>query len=87
MKENKPKRLPRFRTTQQLVDFFDTHDMGDYWQALPEATFEVDIRKRKRFVAVDEKLMDKLVAVAKTKHTTSQKLVRTWLEEKLVKAA
>lgn len=87
MRENRPKRLPRFRTTQQLVDFFDSHDTGDYWGALPEASFKVDIRKRKRFVAVDEELMDKLVTVAKTKHVSSQRLVRTWLEEKLAKAA
>lgn len=30
----------------ELVEFFDTHDMGEYEEALPEAHSEVDIRRK-----------------------------------------
>lgn len=50
MEENKP--MPEFRTTQELVDYFDTHDMGDHWAEMPEAHFEVSLEKT-YLVAVD----------------------------------
>ncbi len=33
--------LPRFDSIDRLVEFFDTHDMGDYASRMPEARFEV----------------------------------------------
>ena len=33
--------LPRFDNLDQLVEFFDTHDMGDYAAKMPEVQFEV----------------------------------------------
>ncbi len=33
--------LPRFDSIDRLVEFFDTHDMGDYASRMPEAHFEV----------------------------------------------
>ena len=43
MEKSKP--LPEFGTTQELVDYFDTHDMGDHWEQMPEAHFEVILEK------------------------------------------
>lgn len=31
---------PLPRSLEKLVEFFDTHDMGDYMEQMPEATFE-----------------------------------------------
>ncbi len=34
--------LPVFRSLDELVAFFDTHDLGHYWDEMPEAEdFEV----------------------------------------------
>ena len=55
MNENNSTILPRFDSVQELVEFFDTHDMGDYWDRMPEAHFEVDIRRRSHLVVVWEK--------------------------------
>ena len=30
----------------ELVEFFDTHDMGENEEALPKAHFEVDLRRK-----------------------------------------
>jgi len=30
----------------ELVEFFDTHDLGEYWDQMPEAHFEVDIKTK-----------------------------------------
>ncbi len=41
MRGNKSKNLPAFRSVDELVVFFETHDIGDYWQKLPVAKPEV----------------------------------------------
>ena len=48
MKGNRSKNLPAFRSVDEFVAFFETHDMGDYWEKLPEVEVEVDIRNSKR---------------------------------------
>ena len=30
----------------ELVEFFDTHDMGEYEEALPEVHFDVDLQRK-----------------------------------------
>jgi len=87
MEKSKSKRLPRFGSVSKLVGFFDTHDMGDYWEQMPEADFNVDLKHSRHLVAINEDLMTKLAAVAKAKHVSSQRLVNAWLEEKLLKAS
>lgn len=38
--------MPHFASLDELVEFFDTHDLGEYWDQMPEAHFEVDIKRR-----------------------------------------
>jgi hypothetical protein len=48
MKGNRSKNLPVFRSVDELVAFFETHDLGEYWEKLPEVEVEVSIRNSKR---------------------------------------
>jgi hypothetical protein len=79
-------KMPEFGSIQDLVDYFDTHDMGEFFDEMPEAHFDVDIHRRCFLVAVDKKLMKKLAAAANARHTTTSKLVNAWLEEKTTQA-
>lgn len=83
MPKNKSKSLPKFESVDELVKFFDTHEMGEYWEQFPEAKFEVNIKTRKHLVAIDEEIIPKLDEIAKSKKVPSQKLINTWLREKL----
>ena len=47
MAKNKAKSVPRLKSIDELVEFFDKHDMGDYWDRLPKATFEVKVQNPK----------------------------------------
>ena len=50
MKGNRSKNLPAFRAVDELVAFFETHDMGEYWEKLSNAEVQVSLKKRvKRF--------------------------------------
>ena len=86
MAKNKAKPFPRLKSVDELVEFFDKHDMGDYWDRLPKASFEANIKTRKHLVAIDEKIIPRLNQIAKSKKVTSAKLINTWLREKIATA-
>jgi hypothetical protein len=52
MTKTKSKNLPRFRSLDELVTFFDTYDPGEYGTEMPEAHFEVDIKTRERHISL-----------------------------------
>ena len=85
MEESKP--LPKFGTTQDLVNYFDTHEMGDHWAQMPEAHFEVSLKKKTYLVSLDEEVMKRLTEIARSRQTSTESLVNSWLREKTAQAA
>lgn len=84
MSESKPR---DFGSIDELVEFFDMHDMGVYLEKMPEAHFDIDIQKRTFLVSVNGELMKKLSEMAKARRTSTEALVNAWLEEKVAQAA
>lgn len=83
MERSKPKAFPRFRSLDELVKFFDTHDLGEYWEEMPKAHFEVDISRRIHLFTLDAELAGKLTKISKSRKTPSETLIKTWLKEKI----
>ena len=83
MKKNENKGIPQMNSLDELVDFFDTHDMGGFYEQMPEADFEVDIKRRKYLFALDAEVAKKLTEIAKLKQITSEALANIWLVEKI----
>lgn len=87
MAENETKRLPNFGSLDEMVEFFDSHDMGEYFDQMPEVEFEVDIKRRVYLVTLDLDLADKLAQIAKSKQLSSEDLVNMWIREKILEQA
>ena len=87
MAKSKTKTLPEFDSTAEFVDFFETHDMGDYWEQMPEADFEVKIKRKKHLIALEDDVVAKVARIAKAKKISSEALINTWLKEKLQQAS
>lgn len=87
MAESKSGKLPQFSSRQELVEFFETHDMGEYENNLPEIHFDVDIKRNHYLVSVDGSLMNKLLEVARGEQVSVEILVDSWLKEKLLQAS
>ena len=77
--------MPSSKSLDDLVKFFDTHDTGECWEQLPEAHFDVNIKGRKHLIAIDAEISGKLTEIAQSKKVSSQKLVNSWLREKIRK--
>lgn len=83
MKKSENKVLPHFSSLDELVCFFDSHDMGEFYEQMPEAEFEVDIKRRQYLFAIDAEVARKLTEIAKSKKITSEALANAWLIEKI----
>ncbi|MGH8569148.1 MAG: CopG family antitoxin [Gammaproteobacteria bacterium] len=75
--------LPPSKSVSELVEFFDTHDMGEYWDQMPEAQFDVRIERKRHLVAIEEEVSAKLTEIAKANKVSSEALVNTWLKERI----
>ena len=85
MARSKKEDLPT-GSIEELVQHFDTHDMGDHWDQMPEVDFDIDIQRRAHLVAVDEDIAGKITEVARAKHVSSESLINSLLREKLAEA-
>lgn len=83
MAENSEKKLPKFDSVEALTEFFEENDMGDYLESMPEAEFDVELRDRKHFFAVDEDVAERLSEISKNEHVSSGAIVNSWLREKI----
>jgi hypothetical protein len=83
MTENNSNPLPNFETLDELVDYFDSHDLGDFLEEMPEVNFEIEIEHKSHLFALDNDLIDDLSKMARKQHTSSAKLINLWLKEKL----
>lgn len=84
MKGNRSKNLPAFRSVDELVAFFETHDMSEYWEKMPEVEVEVSLKKResktntgKRWTATQVKQLRQLASQNTPTRVIGLKLGRT----------
>jgi hypothetical protein len=87
MARSKSKSLPPLGSLEEVVEFFDTHDMGEYWDELPEVHFDVDLQRRAHLVAIEAELADQLTEIARSRQTSSEGLINSWLKEKILEQA
>jgi hypothetical protein len=72
-----------FKTIEEAAEFWDTHDLSDYWDLTREAHFDVDIQRRVFLTALEPELAKKLVARARKQGVSTETLINVWLSEKL----
>ena len=85
MAKNKTKKLPEFKSLDDLVEFFDSQDLGDFWEDLPEAQFDVNMKSKKHLFTLDDDVAKKLTQIAKNKQISSQSLINQWIKESIRK--
>ena len=56
--------IPRhFKSIKEAADFWESHDLADYWDFTREAHFDVDIQRRVLLTAREPKLAKKITKV------------------------
>jgi hypothetical protein len=75
-----------FAFIEEAAEFWDTHDLADYWDFTEEVEFEVDIQHRRHLVALDPELAKKLTEEARQRGLSVETLINLWLNERLQQA-
>ena len=66
-----------------IGEFWDTHDLADYWDQTEPAEFEVDVRSEVTYYALDRKLSEDVRSLAKKRGVSADTLLNLWVQEKL----
>lgn len=83
MAKSKSRKIVAGRSVNDLVEWFDHNDSGDYLRQMPVVDFDVDIKRRKHLVSLDPELSAKVTRIAKAKKTSSETLNNSWVREKI----
>jgi hypothetical protein len=64
-----------FNSIEEAAEFWDSHDLTDYWDVTSEAHFDVDIQQRVFLTALEPELAKKLVACARERGISTETLI------------
>ena len=82
MSENK-RSISKAQSYQEIGDFWDTHDVTDYWDQTEPVEFEVDIQSEVRYCALEKSLAGKVSKIAWQRGISVETLVNLWVQEKI----
>ncbi len=82
MRKNKTS-LSKKSSYQEIGEFWDTHDLSDFWEHTKPAKFEVDIQSQRIYYPVDIKLSDSILEFAQKRGISAETLINLWLSEKI----
>lgn len=83
MSENK--KIPDFKSYDEMADFWDTHSLADYWeQTEPVEKLEISKQARRRYlVSVDRELLERAQRIARIRGLSTESLVNLLLDQRL----
>ncbi len=78
------KKIPILKSYEEMAEFWDTHDLGDYWEQTEPAEFEISPQARRRYlVSVDRNILLRIQQMARKRGLTTESLVNLLLEQHL----
>ena len=68
---------------KKIGEFWDTHDLTEFWQQTRKASFDVDIQSEAVYYSLDKRLAERLQSLAMKRGISADTLVNLWVQEKL----
>jgi predicted HicB family RNase H-like nuclease len=75
--------ISKAQSYQEIGEFWDTHDLDEYWEQTDPAEFDVNIQSEMTYYRVDSQLSAKINLVAKQRGVSPETLLNLWVQEKL----
>jgi len=75
--------LSKAKTYKEIGDFWDTHDLSDFWEQTKKVKFQVDIQSEITYYSLDKKLADQVQSLAQRRGVSTDTLINLWVQEKL----
>ncbi len=83
MGKSRKSSISRARSYKEIGEFWDTHDLSEYWDQTKPVEFEVDIQSEATYYPVETTLSAKLSRIAKRRGVSAETLLNLWLREKV----
>ncbi|MCU0286409.1 MAG: BrnA antitoxin family protein [Acidobacteria bacterium] len=80
----KDKNIPAFTNYEEMAEFWDTHDLTDYWEQTEPAEIEFSPQARRRYlISLDRNLLERIQDMARIRGISTESLVNLFLEQHL----
>lgn len=81
------KKIPDFRSLEEASDYWDTHSFADKFEDTEPIKIEVCLPKRRIMLEINPELGMKLNNIARKKKQSCEKLINSWIKEKIIQEA
>lgn len=71
------------KSYREIGEFWDNHDLADYWDQTEPVAFEVDIQDEFVYYALPQDVSERLRKSARSQGLSPRDLLNTWVKEKL----
>lgn len=75
--------ISQVQSYQEIGEFWDTHDVTEYWKDTEPVEFEVNIQSEVRYCALERTLVSQVNEIARQKGVSVETLVNLWIQEKI----
>lgn len=75
--------ISQAQTDEEIGEFWDTHDLADYWDQTTPAEFTVNLHSNISYYALDHTLEARLTELARQRGVAPGTLLNLLLQEKL----
>ncbi len=75
--------ISRAKTYREIGNFWDTHDLSDFWDQTRKAAIDVEIESEMTYYSLDRKLSEKVQSLAQRRGVSADTLINLWVQEKL----
>ena len=72
-----------FKDIETAAEFWDTHDLADYWDESSPVSAEVNLERRVILVPLEGHIARQLADIARQQGISTETLVNVWLSERL----
>lgn len=84
MEKNKKEPIPEhFESVEEAGDFWDAHDLADYWDQTRETDLTFGLERRHYFIGIDPKIAQELQRISEAEGISAETMANLWLQEKL----
>ena len=75
--------ISKARSYREIGEFWDTHDLSDYWDETRAVSLEVDIQSESTYYPLESNLSAKIRSLAKQRGVSPETLLNLWVQEKI----
>lgn len=75
--------VSKAKSYKEIGDFWDSHDLSEFWDQTKEVKFEVDTKSEIIYHSLDKKLFEQVESIARKRGISPDTLINLWVQEKL----